>query len=193
MVSLQGGCRVVVACHSGYGHTLRVAQAVCEGVAAQPGARASLLDVARMDAGGWAALDDADAIIFGAPTYMGGASGVFKTFADESAKAWFAQRWKDKVAGGFTCSMAMSGDKFSTLMYFVTLAMQHGMIWVGTGTMPSVVAGDPASQNRVGSYLGVMAQADNLPPDQTPPVGDLDTARAYGKRIAQAAAGRKST
>jgi NAD(P)H dehydrogenase (quinone) len=109
---------------------------------------------------------------------------VFKTFADASSKAWFSQLWKDKIAGGFTCSLAMSGDKYSTLMYFVTLAMQHGMIWVGTAMMPAAQAGAPEQINRLGSSIGVMAQADNVAPELSPPQGDLDTARAYGARIA---------
>ena len=78
--------------------------------------------------GAWEKLDAADAIVFGTPTYMGGPSAPFKVFADASVKVWFSQGWKDKLAGGFTCSLNMSGDKFSTLMYFVTFAMQHGML-----------------------------------------------------------------
>jgi NAD(P)H dehydrogenase (quinone) len=177
--------RIVIAYHSGYGHTKRVADAVLEGAAGVPGTIARALDVASIDDAGWAELADADAIVFGAPTYMGGPSGSFKVFADASSKAWFTQAWKDKVAGGFTCSLSMSGDKFSTLSYFVTLAMQHGMVWVGTATMPAQAQGDPAAVNRLGSYLGVMAQADNVPPEQSPPQGDLDYARAYGRRIAE--------
>ena len=175
---------VIVAYHSGYGHTRRVADAVRSGAAATAGVHAELLDVSTIDDRGWDALADADAIVFGAPTYMGGPSGAFKMFADASSKVWLSQSWRDKIAGGFTCSLAMSGDKHSTLMYLVTLAMQHGMIWVGLGQMPSAIAGAPDQQNRVGSYLGVMAQADNVPADQSPPPGDLATARAYGERIA---------
>lgn len=175
---------VIIAFHSGYGHTRRVAEAVCEGAANVTGTRAELLDVATIDTLGWDRLGEADAIVFGAPTYMGGPSGVFKTFADASSKAWFSQLWKDKIAGGFTCSLAMSGDKYSTLMYFVTLAMQHGMIWVGTAMMPAAQAGAPEQINRLGSSIGVMAQADNVAPELSPPQGDLDTARAYGARIA---------
>jgi len=175
---------VVIAYHSGYGHTRRVAQAVREGAASVAGTRAEWIDVSTIDDHGWDLLADADAIVFGAPTYMGGASGVFKTFADASSRAWFSQVWKDKLAGGFTCSLAMSGDKYSTLMYFVTLAMQHGMVWVGNAMMPSAVAGAPEQMNRIGSSIGVMAQADNLPAEQSPPQGDLDTAHAYGERIA---------
>jgi hypothetical protein len=30
-----------------------------------------------------------------------------------------------------------------------------------------------------------MAQADNVPPDQSPPAGDIETGRLYGKRIGE--------
>jgi NAD(P)H dehydrogenase (quinone) len=43
---------------------------------------ADLVDTA---APGWAALDAADAIIFGAPTYMGSASAPFKAFMDATS------------------------------------------------------------------------------------------------------------
>jgi NAD(P)H dehydrogenase (quinone) len=181
---------VVIAYHSGYGHTLRLAQALQEGARSVTGTRVELINVGSIDDRGWDLLADADAIVFGAPTYMGGPSGVFKTFADASSKAWFSQVWKNKLAGGFTCSLAMSGDKYSTLMYFVTLAMQHGMVWVGTAMMPSATPGAPDQVNRIGSSIGVMAQADNLPPEQSPPQGDLDTAHAYGARIASFARAR---
>jgi NAD(P)H dehydrogenase (quinone) len=177
--------RLVVAFHSGYGHTRRLAESVQAGAADVPGVSASLLDVTQAGDAQWAELASADAIVFGAPTYMGGASGPFKTFADASAKVWFSQGWKNKVAGGFTCSQNMSGDKYATLMYFVTLAMQHGMVWIGTGMMPPRQPGHPDEMNRLGSSIGVMAQADNVPPEQSPPKGDLDTARAYGRRIAE--------
>ena len=183
--------RVAVAFHSGYGHTRRVAEALRDGAASVPGTLAALCDVSRLDDALWAELAAADAIVFGAPTYMGGPSAPFKAFADASATVWFSQGWKDKLAGGFTCSQNMSGDKSSTLMYFVTLAMQHGMVWVGTGMMPPRQPGHPDELNRLGSTIGAMAQADNVPPEQSPPRGDLDTARAYGKRIAEHARRRR--
>jgi len=175
---------VVVAYHSGYGHTAKVAEAVVQGIR-QGGRTVSMIDVSTITDEHWLELDAAKAIVFGAPTYMGGASAQFKQFADASSKRWFTQAWKDKFAGGFTCSLSMSGDKYSTLMYFVTLAMQHSMVWIGTGMMPSAVPGAPDQLNRIGSSIGVMAQADNVPADQSPPKGDLDTAVAYGERIAR--------
>jgi multimeric flavodoxin WrbA len=60
--------RVVVAFHSGYGHTRSVAQAVKEGAASVPGVSAELLDVTQTSEAAWAALAGADAIVFGSPT-----------------------------------------------------------------------------------------------------------------------------
>ena len=178
--------QIVVAYHSGYGHTKKQAEAVLAGAAGLPGVEAKLLAVADIDDSGWALLAEADAIVFGAPTYMGGAAAEFKKFADASSKPWFGQLWKDKIAGGFTNSATMNGDKFSTIQYFVTLAMQHGMIWVGTGLMPANKSTSTRNDvNYVGGFTGALAQSPaDLGPDAGPLPGDLETARLYGARIA---------
>ena len=177
---------VAVVYHSGYGHTQRMAQAVAEGA----GAQLVAIDAdGNLPAGGWDTLAAADAIIMGAPTYMGGASWQFKKFADASSKPWYTQAWKDKLFGGFTNSAAMNGDKLSTLNYLFTLAMQQGGIWVGLGVLPSnSKAAQRNDANYLGSYSGAIAQS---PSDASPaemPQGDLDTARAYGQRVADIAA-----
>ena len=167
--------KTVVVYHSGYGHTERVAQFVAEGADAQ---------LIAIDAEGnlseaqWADLNAADAILFGSPTYMGMASWQFKKFADASSKQWFGRAWKDKVAGGFTCSSNLSGDKLSTLQYFVTLAMQQGMVWIGQAEM------NDGTHNRLGSGTGVMAQCGPTDAADKIPQNDLDTAKAYGQRVA---------
>jgi NAD(P)H dehydrogenase (quinone) len=177
--------RIVVAYHSGYGHTKKLAEAVFAGLQGA-GAQATLLAVAEIDDAGWAELDAADAIVFGAPTYMGGPAAEFKKFADASSKAWFTQKWKDKIAAGFTNSATMNGDKFSTIQYFVTLAMQHSMIWTGTGLMPSnTKAATRNDLNYVGGSTGLLAQSPaDATPDEAPPPGDLETAKAFGARVA---------
>jgi multimeric flavodoxin WrbA len=124
---------IAVIFHSGYGHTQRVAQAVAEGA----GAELIAIDAdGNLPEGAWETLAAADAIVFGSPTYMGGASWQFKKFADASSKVWFASGWKDKLFAGFTNSASMSGDKYATLAALWTLAMQHGGLWVGLGMMP---------------------------------------------------------
>lgn len=156
---------IVIVYHSGYGHTQKLAEAVHAG-AQDAGAAARLIAVGELDDAGWAALDAADAIVFGAPTYMGGPSAQFKQFADATSKPWFTQKWKDKLAAGFTNSATMNGDKFSTIQYFVTLAMQHGMVWVGTGMMPAnSKAATRNDINYVGGFTGLLAQS---PADATP-------------------------
>ncbi len=174
--------KTVVVYHSGYGHTQRVAQFVAEG------AKATLIAI---DADGnitdadWETVNAADAIIFGSPTYMGMASWQFKKFADASSKQWYSDAWKDKVAGGFTISASLSGDKLSTIQYFITLSMQHGMVWVGQPMKPGREAD---AMNRIGSNSGVMAQVGPTSPAADIPQGDLDTAKAYGERVAAVAA-----
>ncbi|MEI8030480.1 MAG: flavodoxin family protein [Comamonadaceae bacterium] len=177
--------KVAVVFHSGYGHTLRMAQAVAEGAGAELvaiDAEGNLSDAA------WATLGAADAIIMGSPTYMGSVSWQFKKFADASSKPWFSQAWKDKVFAGFTNSATMNGDKLSTLHYLFTLAMQHSGIWVGTGMLPSnSKAAQRNDINYVGSSSGAMAQS---PSDSSPAEmlqGDLDTAKLFGKRVAEVA------
>jgi multimeric flavodoxin WrbA len=137
----------------------------------------------------WETLNKADAIIFGSPTYMGSVTWQFKKFADASSKAWFTQAWKDKIFAGFTNSATMNGDKHSTLHYFITLAMQHSGIWVGTGLMPSnSKAAQRNDVNYVGSFAGAMAQS---PSDSSPEEmlsGDLETAKLFGQRVAATAA-----
>lgn len=173
---------VAVVFHSGYGHTRRVAQSVADG------AQGQLLEIdadGNLPEGAQEALACADAIIFGSPTYMGSVSWQFKKFADASSKPWFTQKWKDKLAAGFTNSATINGDKHSTLHYFMTLAMQHSMLWVGTGMMPSnSKAAQRNDINWLGSFGGLMAQSpSDASPDEGPLPGDLETARQFGKRI----------
>jgi NAD(P)H dehydrogenase (quinone) len=175
----------VVVFHSGYGHTKRMADAIAEG------AKASLLQI---DADGnlsdqaWVDIEAAHYIIVGSPTYMGGPSWQFKKFADASSKPWFSDSWKDKVFGGFTNSASVNGDKLATLQYFALLAAQHRGIWVGMGMKSSNTKASRRDDiNRMGSFLGPMAQtpADAAPEEMS--YGDLETARMYGARVAEIA------
>ena len=184
---------IAIAYHSGYGHTAKVAEAVAAGAKTVAGAEVHLIKVDTITEADWATLDGAKAIIFGAPTYMGGPSAQFKTFADATSKRWFTMAWKDKIAGGFTNSGSYSGDKLASLQQLMVLAMQHGMIWVGqTEAGPSLEGTQVPSLetvNRLGSNSGLMTQANHKAgADIAPPAGDLETARRFGKRIAEVAA-----
>lgn len=175
--------QIVVVYHSGYGHTRRVAEYVAEG------AKAELLAIdaeGNLPEGGWEKLATADAIVFGSPTYMGGASWQFKKFADASSKPWFGRAWQDKVFGGFTNSASMNGDKQVTLIGLQTLASQHGGIWVSLGLLPSnSKAATRNDINNLGGSVGLLVQSPSDASVDEIPQGDLDTAKRYGQRIAE--------
>ena len=185
---------VAIVYHSGYGHTEVVAREVANGVTETGGTpHLHKIDGPTTDFGPMLdALAQADAIVFGTPTYMGSVSAPFKAFMDASAKPWFVQAWKDKLAAGFTNSGAPSGDKGNTLATLAVFAAQHSMMWVSTGELPGNQEANTTAGadkiNRLGGSLGVMTQSDNAAPDVTPPAGDRATARALGARVAKAAA-----
>ena len=178
--------KVIVVFHSGYGHTKRVAEFVAEGA----GAELLAIDAeGNLPEGGWEKLAAADAIIFGTPTYMGGASWQFKKFADASSKPWYGRAWQDKVFGGFTNSASLNGDKQVTLIGLQTLASQHGGIWVSLGLLPSnSKAAARTYINNLGGSVGLLVQSPSDANVDEIPQGDLDTAKRYGQRVAEVAA-----
>ena len=170
---------------SGTGNTTKLAEAVRDGALTVDGIDAQLhvIEGKHIVEGRYAndallaELDSADAIIFGSPTYMGGPAAQFKAFADATAGRWFTQAWLGKLAAGFTVSASPSGDKLSTLQYFNIFAAQHGMNWINLGLLPQL---DPPGPNRLGAFLGAIAQASTEAPGEV----DLSTGRALGARVA---------
>jgi len=185
--------KLIVVYHSTYGHTKLQAEAVHRGASGVDGINAGIMTAAeaieKLDD-----LDHADAIIFGTATYMGNIAAEMKKFLEASVQKWFAAAWKNKIAGAFTNSSSFSGDKLNTLQGLFIFAMQHGMIWVGTGMFPSandmdamntVEGPGPDAHNRVGSFIGPMSASFQVNPPDAPPKGDIETAELYGKRVAE--------
>jgi NAD(P)H dehydrogenase (quinone) len=183
--------RVAVAYHTGYGKTGSLAHAVARGAASVDGAAVDLIDVGAVIESDWAALDAADAIIFGSPTYFGSLSSDMKRFFESTVDRWVdGPRWKDKLAAGFTNSKTMSGDKLNTLFDLLAFAVQHGMIWIGLDLYPGWhTKGSSADElNRLGSWVGAMSQANSdETSDVVPPASDLTTGEHLGRRVAELA------
>ena len=187
---------VSIVYHSGSGHTAKMAEAVAKGASSVAAVSVNSIAISSKDIvegrfkndAQFAQLDASDAIIFGSPTYMGGPSGPFKCFADATGERWFKSAWRDKLAAGFTVSGGPSGDKLSTLHYFFTLAMQHGMVWVGQAETPL----NDQGINRLSSYSGVMGQAMMESPEEAPNAADKLTGEIFGRRVAEAAKRWKS-
>lgn len=173
---------------SGYGHTAKQATAVADGVSRVAGVEARLIAVADGSIP-WDALEASDAIIFGSPTYNGLITAKLKQFFEDATKpVWNDLKWHNKIAAGFTNSGAHSGDKLNTLTSMAMFAAQHAMIWVGLDLKPgnSSSTGSSSDLNRLGSWLGAMAQCNV---DESPDVAlidsDLRTAAHLGQRVAE--------
>lgn len=139
---------VAMVCHSGYGHTGEQAKAEARGVAKVVDVNVLLLNTEQAQQDGQA-LQQADANIFGSPTYfLGSVSGPFKVIMDATSKAWYRQNWKNKIAGGFTSSASQIGDKLNPLIQLTIFAAQHGMIWDGK----NLLLGNNNNQSSVNDF-----------------------------------------
>jgi len=179
--------KVAVVYHSGFGHTAKQAEAVAAGARGVPDTEARAISVENFEAEA-AFVDAADAIIFGSPSYMGCVTGPFKTWMDATGERWFNRVWKDKLAAGFANSASQCGDKLNVLIQLAIFAAQHGMIWVGLDILPgnNSTQGSVEDLNRLGSFLGAMAQSNNDEgPELAPPPADLKTAEYLGRRVAE--------
>lgn len=168
---------------SGYGHTKVIAQTFAQEISANLIEIDANGDIQEQD---WVTLDQSDAIVFGAPTYMGTAPWQFKKFADATSKKWFTSAWQDKIFGGFTNSASLNGDKQVTLIQLQTLASQHGGIWVSLGLLPAnSKSATREDVNNLGGSVGLLVQTPSDASVDEIPVGDLKTAKAYAQRIAK--------
>ncbi|KAA6459226.1 flavodoxin family protein [Acidobacteria bacterium AB60] len=185
--------RLMVVYQSERGHTAKLAEGVAAGARSVPGVECQSCALSWDDVtkGRFAndklfqALDECDAIVFGCATYMGSGSALFKAFLEAAFRpSWLEQRWKDKIAAGFTNSASQSGDKLSTLFQLAVFAMQMSMIWVGVGDLPgnNWSGGSRNDLNRLGSWMGIMGQSNA--DEDGPSVGDIDTAYRLGARVA---------
>jgi NAD(P)H dehydrogenase (quinone) len=173
--------------HSVTGTTARLAEAVADGCHSVPEVTAALLriEAADIEQGRYHnrtvinAIDRADAVIFGSPTFMGSVSAQFKAFADATAgEYWGEQLWADKIAAGFTVGTGYCGDTLHSLHYLQILAAQQGMLWAG---LDLAGAGDRKAPNRLGAQAGVIVRAV----DGAIETPDLHTAFYLGQRVAR--------
>lgn len=172
---------IAVIFHSNYGHTKRVAEAIVQGAHQQlPEAQAKAVDIYDID---WDYLDQADLLVFGSAVYMGSVTAEFKTFMDETSKRWYNRKWEGKWAAAFANSGGLSGDKLAVLQQISLYAMQHGMNWIGLPLMPT--GHEAHDLNRLSSFLGLMTQSLDGPPEETPGKGDIDTAIWFGDHLAK--------
>jgi len=178
--------KIAVIYHSAHGHTEHIASHIYAGAQSVPNTEVHMLKAEDLSR----APDEMlkyDGYILGSPTYFGGVSGPFKMFMDATGRLWRTQQLKGKLAAGFTVSSLPAGDKQSTLISMFVFCMQHGMIWVGNPIPPEQHAGVPYDEaaNRLGSWSGLMAQADHSAAPDSFAMGDMKTASMFGRNFSE--------
>ncbi len=170
------------------GATKALAEYIACGVRSAPNASPALLEIEPKDIHEgryqndtlFEELKNSDAIIFGAPTYMGGPAAQFKAFMDTSSDAYVEREWHNKLAAGFTCGGSLNGEQEQTLFSFFVLACQHGMIWAGLDESEHV---SDRGLNRLGSNIGLTACNKDI--EELVHSNDAKTAIYLGGRIAK--------
>lgn len=176
---------IAIIYHSRQGHTQFIAQQIQLGAAQTAQLKIDLFSAEQLMSQP-ELLCHYDGLIWGSPTYLGGVSGTLKQLMDATGPLWKKQAFKGKLAAGFTVSSLPAGDKQSTLISLFTFSMQHGMIWVGNPILPEQHQGVPYRQaaNRLGSWSGLMAQAEHTSAADAFDFGDIKTAQLFGQNFA---------
>ena len=176
---------IAIIYHSRQGHTQFIAQQIQIGAAKIENMDIDLFTAEQLMSHP-ELLTQYDGLIWGTPTYLGGVSGTLKQLMDATGPLWKKQSFKGKLAAGFTVSSLPAGDKQSTLISLFTFCMQHGMIWVGNPILPEQHQGVPYAQaaNRLGSWSGLMAQAEHASAADVFDLGDIKIAQLFGENFA---------
>lgn len=175
--------KLAIVVFSGYGHTLKIAEAA----AADTDAVLVEIDAnGDLDNDQWQQLHSAKGIILAAPTYMGNVPWQFKKFADATSGLWAERAWQDKIFGGFTNSSSFNGDKQITMIWMQTFAAQHGGLWVSLGVLPAnTKAAERDDVNVLGGSAGAMVQTPADANVDEIPRGDIETVKIYVARISE--------
>jgi len=118
--------RVTIVYDSRTGNTEKMALAVADGARKVKGTEVVLLKV---DKAKPKDLTEADAIIFGSPTYYGNMSGKMKSFIDRTNSVH--GKLKGKVGGAFTSSGDTACGAETTVLSMLEAMLIHGMVVQG--------------------------------------------------------------
>jgi NAD(P)H dehydrogenase (quinone) len=198
--------KVLVVYYSRYGHILKMARAVADGVASVPGVEAVLRRVAEFPEVEKAIPEDkyakpvwdeqkdipvcttedlkeADGFVFGSPTRYGNMIAQMKALIDSTAKLWLEGSLEGKPAGVFTSTATTHGGQETTLLSMMVPLLHLGMLIVG---VPYSTPGMLHTEGRGGTPYGATTLAGPKN-DLEPAAEDLEIARAQGRRVAETA------
>ncbi|CAG2175545.1 unnamed protein product, partial [Oppiella nova] len=139
----------------GYGHTAKVAEAISKGVLEAKGECTTTSS--RLKDNEWTLLDTADAIIFGAPTYMASVSGPFTIL---HLKDGLRKNGKIRLQLDLLILVHILEISLSAFNKYFILLCNMGQVekapQFGDNEMPTF-----DRINRLGSYSGLMTQSNH--------------------------------
>lgn len=196
--------KVLIVYYSLYGHTFKLARAVEEGAKSVPGLDVELRRVEEFEAVIKATADDkhiakareaqnnipvctvddlraADAVIFGSPTRYGNMTAQLKQLIDSTGSLWLKGEMENKPAGVFTSTASTHGGQETTLIAMMIPLLHLGMLIVGVPySVPGMVHTEPRGGTPYGATTIAGAKGELQPVE-----GDLQIARALGKRVGE--------
>ena len=174
---------VLIAYHSDYGNTKKMADAIAAGMKVAHASAAITFRVAED-----CTLDDlvaADVIVFGTPVHMGSMAWQMKQLIDRAGKLWMEGALEGKVAGVFATGGGFGGGGGgveTTMIALHSNFMEHGVITVG---FPKSLPGYADGGLQWGPY-GRSGNHEGMPGSVSD--GALAAARSYGAHLAEVAA-----
>lgn len=198
--------KILIVYYSMYGHTLKMARAVEEGVLLVKDAEAILRRVQEFDTVDRiidnnefarqvreqqkdipvCTLDDlrvADGMLFGTPTRYGNMTAQMKQLIDSTADLWLKGEFEGKPAGLFVSTASTHGGQETTALTMMAPLLHLGMIIVGVPySLPEMLH----TEGRGGTPYGASTVAGPTG-ELEPAPEDLEIARALGKRVAEVA------
>ena len=194
--------QVLVLYYSAYGHIHAMAEAAAEGARSVDGVEAILRQVPETLAPEILAktgvlearkafghiptatlqdLEEADGIIFGAPTRFGMMAAQMKSFLDSTGGLWARGALAGKVGSVISSSGTQHGGNEATILSFHTVLLHHGMLIAG---LPYTFEGQSLMSGITGNSpygATTIAGGDG---SRRPSANELDGARYQGRLVA---------
>jgi len=174
--------QVLIAYHSDYGNTKKMAEAIAAGIRADQPAASIALNTAEETS-----LQDllaADVIVFGTPVHMGSMAWQMKQLIDRGAKLWMEGALEGKVGGVFASGGGFGGGGGGveqTMIALYSNFLAHGIQVVG---FPKSLPGYADGGLQWGPY-GRSGNHEGMP--DTVSEAALAAARSYGAHLAEVA------
>ena len=181
--------KILVLFNTQEGGTLKMAQAVAEGIESVEGARAVLKRIPSQSKANdkypvttVEELADYDGLAIGSPVHFGNMSADMRVFLDKTIPLWTAHKLEGVPATVFMSAGSGAGRELALQSFWTTLAM-HGMILVPTGIMGAEKADKTTPQGN--TVLGATALM-GMPGDR-PSNTELNLAKLQGRALARVA------